>query len=133
MEVMRPPKEWPPARRRKARGGPACGRDRRADGRRADRLRVAALAVLHVREVVAEGRDAHLGQPIGDRLERGVPHVRAGAVAEDEQVPRTVGPDQQGGDFALLGRGEELQLFRFVGHVKDSMEPRQLRSVPATP
>ena len=51
-----------------------------------------------------------VGQPLGDRLERGVAHGRAGPVAEDEQVGRALGPDQQGRDLALLRRGEELQL-----------------------
>ncbi len=99
---------------REIRGGPVRRGDGRADGRRADRLRVAALAVLRVREVVPERRDAHVGQPLGDRLEGRVAHVRAGPVAEDEQVARAGGPDQQRGDLALLRRGEELQLLGCV-------------------
>jgi hypothetical protein len=34
-----------------------------------------------------------VGQPLPDGLERGVSHVRAGPVAEDQQVARIAGPD----------------------------------------
>ena len=57
--------------------------------------------------------------------ERGVPHVRAGPVAEDEQVARVRGPDQQGGDLALLRRGDELQLSGIAGHVRVSPSPHR--------
>src|SRR3954451_22029356 len=89
-------------------GGLPCRRDRGTDRLRADGLPVPALAVLRVGEVVAERRDADLGQSIGDRLQRGMPHVRAGAMAEYEEMRRALGPYQEGRDLALLRRGEEL-------------------------
>ena len=64
-------------------------------------------AVLHVGKVVAEGRYARLSHPIRDGLQGGVSHIRAGPVAEDEEVARVAGPHEQGGDFPLLRRGEE--------------------------
>ena len=38
-----------------------------------------------------------------------------------EQVARVGGPDEQGGDLALLGRGEEFHLFEVIGHFEVSM------------
>ena len=57
--------------------------------------RIGALAAaLHVRELVAQGRDAALGQALCDLGHEGMRHARTGAVRED--VPR-----------ACAGRGVE--------------------------
>ena len=100
--------------------------DRGADGRCADLPGVASLAVLHVRKVVAEGRYARVGHPLRDGLEGGVPHVRAGPVAEDKQMARVAGPDQQGGDLSLFRRGKEFHLSCLVGHFEVSVRRENL-------
>ena len=59
VDVMRPLKEWPPASSGRPRAARAAAATAERIGRGADFLRVSALAVLHVREVVAERRDCH--------------------------------------------------------------------------
>src|SRR6266571_5515682 len=54
------------------------------DGRRANLLGIASRTMLHVGKVVAEGRYARVGHPLCDGLKRGVSHIRAGPVAEDD-------------------------------------------------
>ena len=82
-EVMRPPNDLPPAnsgrRGQRPRGLGHGG----AHGGMRDRRRVGALrAALHVGELVAQRRDAALGQAVGDRGHERVRHAGAGAVRE---------------------------------------------------
>src|SRR5262249_10154815 len=104
--------------KREAAGYPACRCDCRANGCSADRFGVASFAVFHVREVVAERRDVDVGQPFRYGLEIGVTHVRAGPVAQDEQVAGVARADKQGRGLSLFRRGQEFHLLRFGSHAR---------------
>ncbi len=58
-----------------------------------------AAAGFHVREVVAEGRSAALGEPESERLHEGVTHPRARTVHEGEEPPTLRRPNQDAGDL----------------------------------
>src|SRR5262249_2279586 len=59
-------------------------------------------------------------RPLRNGLERGMPHVRAGPVAEDKHMARVGRPNQQGGDFSLFRCGKDFHLFCFVSHLEVS-------------
>src|SRR5262245_42256874 len=50
-------------------------------------------------------------------MECGMPHVRAGSVAEDKHMTGVSEPNQQGGDFSLFRCGKDFHLFCFVSHL----------------
>jgi hypothetical protein len=108
VEVMRTLKEGPLAKRRRS-GVAVCAA---ATAERTVALQTSwksrPPAVCRIRKVVAEGRFAHLGQALPDSLEGSVSHMRAGPLAEDEQVSRVARPDHQGGDFSLRRFGNEF-------------------------
>jgi hypothetical protein len=89
----------------------------RTDDRRAHVLGVSPAAVLHVREVEAKGRHARFGYPLSDCLESRVSHVRAGPMAQQEEVAGVAGAEQQGREVALLRRGEKIEISCCVGRL----------------
>src|SRR5262245_45755003 len=122
----------PPGQERQGGGGPPSRRDRRPDGRRAHLGGAAPASALAAGKVIAERRQALLGEPVGDGLEGGVAHVGAGAVAEDEEVAGALRLDQKRGDLALLGSGDELQLLH-VTSCRETPPPAARRGPGASP
>src|SRR5215475_11107676 len=78
--------------------------------------------MLHVRKVIAKACYTSVGHPLRNGMECGMPHVRAGSVAEDKHMARVGRPNQQGGDFSLFRRGKDFHLFCFVSHLGVSSE-----------
>src|SRR5262245_21322264 len=76
--------------------------------------------MLHVGKVIAKGCDPCVGHPLRNGMECGMPHVRAGSLAEDKHMTRVGRPNQQGGDFSLFRRGKDFHLFCFVSHLEVS-------------
>ena len=82
-EVMRPPKDLPPAMSGKLGHEPRRFGHRGAHRGLGELRRIGALAaLLHVGELIAKRRDAALREPVGDRRHEGMGHAGAGAVGE---------------------------------------------------
>ena len=79
-----------------------------------DRRRIGPLAaLLHVRELVAQGRDAAVAQAGCNRLHEWMGHPGAGAVGKHETGARILRPQQQRGDGGCV---LDVQLQALCGH-----------------
>jgi hypothetical protein len=76
-------------------------------------------AARHVRELVAQRRDAASGQPAGDRGHERVRHAGAGAVPEHEARRRAGGRRQQPGHplAGFVVADDDLDRLRCAGHL----------------
>jgi len=106
----------PPAKRastgeqRQVRGELRRLRHRSADGRMRNPGRIDPLpALLHVRELEAQGGDASLLKPPSVGLHRLVRHSRAGPVRENVERPRIRRAQKQARDLFLADRDREFQ------------------------
>ena len=91
-------------------------RSRSADGGVGKPRRIGpARAFLHVEELVAQGCNPPLGQPLRVRLHRLVGHPRPGAVREEVEGLRAIRAQEEPGDAFGADRDEKLPRFHSRG------------------